>query len=134
MKQTNTQKIFANSAPYTNSCQGPAKRLVFVCSVGMLRSPTAAAIATAMGYNARSCGSDVDIALIPLSVNLINWADYIIFMKRENYNKSLKTFTPVGYDQDIIDKSLIFDIDDHYNYGDDYLKKIIADKLNNLKL
>jgi soluble lytic murein transglycosylase-like protein len=55
-------------------------------------------------------------------------------MKRENYYNSLKTFAPVGYDQDLIDKSLIFDIDDNYNYGDDYLKKVIADKLNNYKL
>jgi predicted protein tyrosine phosphatase len=131
---TNTQKIFSDLCPYQNSSQTQATRLLFVCSVGMLRSPTAQVAASTLGYNARACGSSVNIALIPLSVNLINWADRIIFMNLENRDEALKHFCIVGYGDDIIKKQIIWNIEDHYNWGDNVLYSIILDKLKTYKL
>jgi predicted protein tyrosine phosphatase len=124
-----TVKIFSSECPYDNKFQTDAKRLLFVCSVGMLRSPTAQMVATGMGFNARACGSEVDIALIPLSCNLINWANHIIFMNPENLTQAIKTFDPVGYKEDIEQKAIVWNINDDYNWGDTVLWNIVHEKL-----
>ena len=69
---TKTESIFKLTAPYDNEYQGDSKRIVCVCSVGILRSPTLANILIKQGYNVRACGSCIELALIPLSANLIN--------------------------------------------------------------
>ena len=118
---SNTIKIFQAQAPYNNSLQGASKRLLFVCSVGLLRSPTCANVATKMGFNARSCGSEQDIALIPITANLIEWADHIIFMTGENFRAACKTFADTGYDESIEDKGIIWHLEDDFEYGDQSL-------------
>lgn len=87
-----TDQIFELTCPYSNPYQGNASRILFVCSVGMLRSPTAAAEAIKQGYNARACGSCQELALIPITVNLIMWTDKIVFMNEENKFEALQTF------------------------------------------
>lgn len=128
-----TQKIFELSTPYNNQYQGNAARLLFVCSVGMLRSPTAADVATGMGFNARSCGSD-PVALIPLSANLIMWADKIVFMNRENYEQALHTFRNTGYEEDIEAKKEFIHVDDDYNRDDPTLRIICWHALKEFEL
>ena len=124
-----TDEIFRDDCPYNNYSQTPAKRLLFVCSVGMLRSPTAQIVASQMGYNARACGSSINIALIPLSVNLINWAHVIIFLNQDNYLEALKHFKISEFDEDIRAKSVVWGVGDHYNWGDSVLYGIIRHKL-----
>ena len=118
-----TSKIFELTAPYNNRYQGNATRLLFVCSVGMLRSPTAADVATGMGFNARSCGTD-PMALIPLSANLIMWADKIIFMNKSNYEEAVRTFKNAGYEEDIEAKKGFIHVSDDYDRDDPELRVI----------
>lgn len=66
-----------------NPYQGTDKKVLFVCSMGILRSATAARI-YAKKYNTRSAGSWHD-ALIPLTPILMAWADEIVFVNRHNY-------------------------------------------------
>lgn len=69
-----------------NKYQTSAKRVLCVCSIGMLRSPTLANVLhKEYGYNTRSCGTDKDYALIPITEVLITWADLILFVNKENY-------------------------------------------------
>jgi len=124
--QTLTQKIFELSAPYDNPYQGPRTRLLFVCSAGLLRSPTGAHVGSVRGYNTRSCGSS-DYALVPLSVNLIEWAHRIIFVNRENYQEALESFDAVGYSEDIERKAIVLDIPDRYGTFDPQLVQIWED-------
>lgn len=131
-KKTKTQLIFSDLCPYDNSSQTNAKRLLFVCSVGMLRSPTAQMVASIQGYNARACGSNVDIALIPLSCNLINWADHIIFMNAENAIEAHKEFEAIGYKDDILNKQIVWNIPDHFNWGDNFLWNELTFRLGEL--
>lgn len=133
MNQTKTQQIFNDAAPYANRAQTTAKKLLFVCSVGMLRSPTAQIAATSLGFNARACGSDTEIALIPLNCNLINWADRIIFMTDDNLIQSIKEFELVGYDEDILNKYVVWDITDDYDWGDNVLFNICLHKLKEMR-
>lgn len=113
---TYTDKIFSLSSPFDNEYQGKAHRMLFVCSAGLLRSPTAAAVAIEMGYNARSCGS-AEYALIPLSANLIEWAETIYFVNERNYLEALDVFRPLKeYAEMIQRKAVVWDIPDCYNY------------------
>lgn len=109
-----TEQIFLLSAPYNNPYQGDATRILFVCSAGLLRSPTGAAVGVKRGYNTRSCGS-ANYALIPLSVNLIKWANHIVFVNQINYHQSIKDFKKVGYDEIIKSKAIVLDIPDRYD-------------------
>lgn len=126
---TKTHQILELSCPYANQYQGPRKRMLFVCSAGMLRSPTAAAVATSLGHNARSCGTG-NYALIQLSANLIYWANTIYFVNNENYHEA--GFL-VESEEDLVAelkrKSVVWDISDDYDYMDPHLVKIITDKL-----
>ena len=114
--KTRTEEIFELTCPYDNSYQGTAKRYLFVCSAGMLRSPTGAAVATKLGYNARSCGS-ADYALIPLSCNLVHWAHTIFFVQEDNYAQALEAFFGDVETQNLIrSKAKVLDIEDDFEY------------------
>lgn len=83
--------IFTDNHAANVSAQTNQPRLVFVCSAGMLRSATGAKAFAARGCNTRACGTH-SYALIPLSANLIQWADGIYFAHQENWWKAAETF------------------------------------------
>ena len=116
---TKNAEIFKTTAPYNNYSQGSAPRWLFVCSAGLLRSPTGAALAVRKGLNARSCGSAIDYALIPISANLIMWADKIIFVNEENYHECLDLFKDHQMLHNILTlRSIVIDIPDIYNFNE----------------
>lgn len=116
---TKNAEIFKTTAPYNNYSQGSAPRWLFVCSAGLLRSPTGAALAIRKGLNARSCGSAIDYALIPISANLIMWADKIVFVNEENYHECLELFKDYQMLHNILTlRSLVLDIPDIYNFNE----------------
>lgn len=121
---TKNAVIFSTTAPYRNPYQGSASRWLFVCSAGLLRSPTGATMASALGINARSCGSNPRYALVPCSANLINWADRIVFVKRSNKDEVVETF---GEHPDLLNqisnKAVVLDIPDDFGYMDTQLQK-----------
>ncbi len=78
-----TEAIFNSKSPYQNAYQGPDKRVLFVCSAGILRSATGARI-YANKYNTRSAGS-ASYALIPVTTELLLWAQEVVFVNEENY-------------------------------------------------
>jgi predicted protein tyrosine phosphatase len=61
----------------TNPYQGKDKRVLCLCSAGILRSPSCAVVLNSKyGYNTRAAGV-TDYALIPVSTALLEWADEI---------------------------------------------------------
>jgi predicted protein tyrosine phosphatase len=118
-ENTKNAAIFKTSAPYANPYQGQAPRWLFVCSAGLLRSPTGAALAIKHGINARSCGSNFNYALIPCSANLINWAEKIIFVNKENLWQLEDNF--LGH-KDLLEqierKAVVLNIPDNFEYMD----------------
>ena len=116
---TKNAEIFNTTTPYSNHYQGSAPRWLFVCSAGLLRSPTGAALAIKKGLNARSCGSAIDYALIPISANLIMWAEKIVFVNKENYHESLEVFKDYQMLHNLLTvRSLVLNIPDMYEYND----------------
>ena len=121
---TKNAAIFKTTAPYRNPYQGSSDRWLFVCSAGLLRSPTGAALAIKHGINARSCGSDFNYALIPCSANLISWADKIIFVNPENLDQLEYNF--IGHDyllNQIEHKKIVLNIPDNFEYMDTRLQE-----------
>lgn len=76
-----------------NSYQGKYKRVLCICSAGILRSPTAALVLSSepFNFNTRSAGIE-EYALIPLTDVLLEWADEIVVMT-EDQGEVVRAFT-----------------------------------------
>lgn len=70
-----------------NPYQGTAKKVLCVCSAGLLRSPTLAWILSndPFNYNTRSVGTATDYALIVLDEVQLQWADAVVFVDADNH-------------------------------------------------
>lgn len=89
--QTLSEKIrHCRDGAARNPYQGDDKKVLFVCSMGILRSATAARL-YADKHNTRSAGTYAD-ALIPLTPILLAWADEIVFVNKENYEQAVANF------------------------------------------
>lgn len=127
---TKNAAIFKLNAPYSNPYQGSDPRWLFVCSAGLLRSPTGAAEAVKRGINARSCGSSFNYALVPISANLIAWASKIVFVNKENYDQALDNFKNHEDLHDTIKyKAIVLDIPDNFEYGNPKLVEHFNEQL-----
>lgn len=69
----NNNRIFNSGNPN----QGDYKRMLCVCSAGLLRSPTTAYVLSQApyNYNTRAAGLVADFALIPVDEVLLRWAE-----------------------------------------------------------
>lgn len=106
-----------------NPHQGHDRKVVVVCSAGLLRSPTLAnKLHNEFGYNTRAVGACKSFALIPISQALIWWADEIVFVDAEAYleldQEEKDEIEAVGV------KKIILNIPDDFEYGDHWLEGI----------
>ena len=70
-----------------NPNQGKAKKVLCVCSAGLLRSPTLAWILSnePFNYNTRAVGTSSEYALIVLDEVQLQWADAVVFVDEGNF-------------------------------------------------
>lgn len=106
----------------TNPYQGKTKKVLCLCSAGLLRSPTAAFVLSIdpFNYNTRAAGVTEEYALIPVDDVLLNWADEIVVMEP----------WMSGYVGDHLDKTVILNVKDTYAYRDPELIKEIIKQYN----
>jgi predicted protein tyrosine phosphatase len=105
-----------------NPHQGDYKRVLCVCTAGLLRSPTAAVVLCQepFNFNTRTVGSTTDCALVPVDDALLNWADELVFMERRHYNAVKNTGV------DLSGKvSYVLNIPDVYEYRNPELMDMI---------
>ena len=127
--KTKTEEIFELNCPYNNPYQGSDFKALFVCSVGLLRSPTAANLFARKGWNTRSCGTE-DIALIRLSKNLIAWADKIFFMQKSNYLSAQYVFRGHEDALEVLKrKSVVLGIEDSFGYNNSELIRQLEEQV-----
>ena len=111
-----------------NASQGTTKKVLTVCSAGLLRSATLAHFLTKeYGYNTRNCGTVESYALIPISEVLCHWADEIVFVNKENYEM-------VKYELEemkMMSKVKVLNIPDIYNFNDPKLIEICKEQYEN---
>jgi predicted protein tyrosine phosphatase len=112
-----------------NAFQGPAKKVLCVCSAGLLRSPTLAAVLNReLGFNTRAVGSCAAFALIPLSEALLVWADEVVFVDdaswdelSEDEKEMVRTFAK---------SMMVLNIPDDFDYGNETLAKVCLEQYN----
>lgn len=113
---------------YKNPYQGSYRKVLFVCSAGILRSPTAAHWAAAnKAWNTRSAGCLYGgEAGIPVSVELLAWADHVYVMENEHLAAIRQDFGPLDEA-----KFTVLGIRDIYEYRNKELVSLIEEKLAN---
>lgn len=113
-------RIYTAGNPY----QKDYKRVLCVCSAGILRSPTAAWVLSQDPYNfnTRSAGAVDDYALIRVDRALIAWADEIVFMEEHHQLMVSTKF-------DLNEKAIqVLRIGDEFAYRDPGLIQLIKER------
>ena len=99
------------------------KRVLCVCSAGLLRSPTIARVLQEeYGYNTRAAGIDESFALIPVDEYLLEWADVVICANTEHVTAVYAKFKE--FNEQIITLAL----PDEYEYMDEELVILIKER------
>lgn len=107
-----------------NGYQGEYKKVLCVCSAGLLRSPTAALVLSQepFNFNTRAAGVTTEYALIPVDHVLLHWADEVVCMEDEHAAKVKEILTENKFERPIV----ILGLPDQYEYRNDVLKTEIA--------
>lgn len=112
-----------------NQFQTKTKKVLCVCSAGLLRSPTLANVLhKEFGFNTRAVGCDKEFALIPISQALIWWADEIVFVNRENFD----SLTQEEKDEieSVACPTTILNIEDDFDWNDSVLCRQLFESYN----
>ena len=100
-------------------------RVLFVCSQNKLRSPTAEQVfSNRPGFEVMSAGTDRG-ADVPLSSEVVEWADVIFVMERAHRNKLSKNFRAQLKGNRVV----CLDIPDVYEYMDPTLVRLLEAKV-----
>lgn len=112
--------------------QGQIKRVLCVCSAGLLRSPTAAVVLSQEPYNfnTRAVGISREYALIPLDSVHLHWADEIVTMEQDHTDFVKQRLVDFGFSAELSPPIIQLDIPDDFNYRDPELIKLIKTKYN----
>lgn len=114
---------------YSNSYQGDYKRVLTVCSANMLRSPTIAHVLSAepYNYNTRSAGI-AGFALIPVTEELLMWADEIVCADSEHTTVINKMLQKLDIDKPLLNLR----IPDNYEYRNPKLIELIKKRYDSI--
>lgn len=114
----------------TNKFQTDAKKVLCLCSAGLLRSPTVANVLhQEHGYNTRAAGVTEEYALIPVDDVLLQWADEVVCVERA-------VFVTLANRFDMNNKHMnnkrvvVLDIPDMFAWNDPALRELIKEQYN----
>lgn len=101
-----------------NHYQGSTKKVLCVCSAGLLRSPTAAHVLAGEPYNlnTRAVGHNREYALQILDDVVLEWADEVVCMTKDQL-RVVEDMLDAGHEKTVI----CLDIDDDFAYRDPVL-------------
>lgn len=114
-----------------NPYQTHAKRVLCVCSAGLLRSPTAANVLhQEYGFNTRAAGVAEEYALIPVDEVLMEWADEIVCVEPSVRDRLLNWIGGHGNpaNERWTKKITVLNIPDQYEWNDPRLREIILEQ------
>ncbi len=114
-----------------NRFQGQYKRVLCVCSAGLLRSPTAALVLSQdpFNFNTRAVGISREYGLIPIESVYIHWADEIVTMETNHTEIVQNLIKNIGI-LDSAPKIIQLDISDDFAYRDPTLIELIKNTYN----
>lgn len=100
--------------------------LLFICTANLERSPTAENyFKTWDGIIAKSAGV-ASYARIPLSKDILNWADQIFVMENFHREEILERFYEIAVDLE--EKIIVLGIDDVFSKYDPHLTEILKER------
>ena len=115
--------------------EGAYQRWLFVDDAGLIRSATAAYLAGKADINARAAGAKPLEALIPLRLQLTNWAQTVIFLDQESFDNTMTLFTPYEGDKlSLQAKSRILNIPNEFSYRQPELVTMLLDQIPELTI
>ena len=107
-----------------NASQGDTKKVLTVCSAGLLRSATLQNyLIRNYNFNVRNCGTAEAYALVPISEALVKWANMIVFVNRDNYMEVRSDLREMEIPEE---KIYLLNIPDWYGFNDANLISIIT--------
>lgn len=108
-----------------NPYQGDYKRVLCVCSAGILRSATAAVVLSRppFNFNTRTVGVEY-YALVPITEPLLYWAQEIVCMTEKHKEKVQKILLGSSVSKKII----CLNIKDSYEYREKALEVLIKER------
>lgn len=108
-----------------NRYQGDFKRVLCVCSAGLLRSPTAALVLSQdpFNFNTRAVGVSQEYALVPIEQVHLHWADEIVTMEVA-HSLMVESLLEKTY-KDVKPRIVQLDIPDEFAYRDPRLMDLI---------
>ena len=114
----------------SNPSQGDYKKVLCVCSAGLLRSPSAALVLSQppFDFNTRAAGMSSDFALVIVDEYLLAWADQVVCMTPDQKVDLMDMVKDMGVPPPIV----CLEIEDSYDYRDPRLMKMIAEKYTGL--
>lgn len=101
------------------------KKILFICNVNRLRSPTAEEIYRRRSDLSVKSAGIFQYAKATVSQELVDWADIIFVMEKSQQNNIIKKFKNVNKKKTIIN----LDIPDIYEYMETTLVHILSKKL-----
>jgi predicted protein tyrosine phosphatase len=123
MYQSSSNRVWNFGNPH----QGKAKKVLCVCSAGLLRSPTAANVLhSEFGFNTRAVGIDGSYALVPIHEDMHEWAEIVVAMEPWMAEDLVKRW---GFTEDQV---LCLNIPDQYEYMNAELQSLIITNFKKL--
>lgn len=119
------ERDLQRAATAKNHYQGSYRRVLCICSAGLLRSPTAALVLSQPPYNfnTRAAGIEDIFALIPADAVLLSWADEVVCMTEDQAPRLRKMLNEQGSRAPVI----CLGIPDQFPYRDPTLMRMIAE-------
>ena len=111
-----------------NPYQGKERKVLCLCSAGLLRSPTVANVLhKEYGYNTRAAGVATEYALIQVDDVLLTWADEIVCVEPSVRDKLFSDYEePVP--EEITKKITVLNIPDRFSWNDPKLCELIIEQ------
>lgn len=116
-----------------NPYQGTPQRVLCVCSGGVLRSPTAAWVLgnAPFNFNTRACGTE-EYALIPLTEELVVWADEIVVMDEWHQRQVMSLLAEHTATDTTWPLVHNLQVEDNYDFKNPELIVILTQKFNEI--
>ena len=113
-----------------NKYQGDFKKVLCVCSAGLLRSPSTALVLSQepFNFNTRAAGISDEYALIQVDQVLLEWADIIVCMESSQKRELDFQLSKFKMQKEVIN----LNIPDSFEYRDPQLLKIIKSNSYNI--
>lgn len=130
MNTTDKQFTRNRIANADNRYQNKYKRVLCVCSAGLLRSPTAAVVLSQepFNFNTRAVGISQEFGLIPIDPVHVYWSDEIVCMSPEHTEVVENIIEKIRLDLGVRPHVYTLDIPDIYSYRDPELMDLIKTK------